>query len=146
MLLSLDTSLNLLWIAISVVCVGTLLRADARRKGQSRWKRVRHISALLLLALALFPSVSVSDDEVSFWFLFSHTSRSGGVGTPVEETRDSAATQHLAHVLHSLENCQVAGIWTLHLSLLFIALVLIAVFTPRERFRHCPVARAPPAF
>ena len=145
MSLSLDTSLNLIWIAISVAAIAILLRPSDAPQRPVSVETARQISAVSLLALALFPSVSVSDDEVSLWFLFSHTSRRGAVGTPVEENRDSSTVQHLAHVLNSLENCQIARVWVLRLSLLFVALVLVTVFTPRERFRHCRTARAPPA-
>ena len=139
---SLDISLNLVWVAICVSAIVWSLWSERRGPGRSVWTRIRRLSCVFLIVLALFPSVSVSDDEISFWFLFTPVNHRGGA-VPIEETREKSA-QHLARVLNSLEHFQVNGIWTFTLTLYFLALVLVIAPVANERFRICRPGRAPP--
>jgi hypothetical protein len=140
---SLDISLNLVWVAICVAAVAWALWAERRGSPRSAWTRTRRLAAVLLVALALFPSVSVSDDEISFWFLFAPSNHRGG-SAPIEEGKERSA-QQLARVLNSLEHFQVNGIWTFTLTLFFLSLVLILLPVANERFLICRAGRAPPS-
>jgi hypothetical protein len=140
---SLDISLNLIWLAICVAAIAWSFLSAESGSRSSVWNRIRRLTGVFLVVLALFPSVSVSDDEISFWFLFTQSSHRGG-GVPIEETKERSA-QHLARVLNSLEHFQVNGVWTFTLTLYFLALVLIAAPVANERFRLCRAGRAPPA-
>jgi hypothetical protein len=139
---SLDISLNLAWAAICVFAIAWSFWSERRGSARSIWSRVRRLACVFLVVLALFPSVSVSDDEISFWFLFTPANHRGA-GVPIEETKERSA-QHLARVLNSLEHFQVNGVWTFTLTLYFLALVLITVPVANERFRICRAGRAPP--
>jgi hypothetical protein len=139
---SLDISLNLVWVAICVSAIAWSFWSEKPGPGRSIWLRLRRLSCVFLIALALFPSVSVSDDEISFWFLFTPVNHRGS-GVPIEETKERSA-QHLARVLNSLEHFQVNGIWTFTLILYFLAFILITVPIANERFRICRAGRAPP--
>ena len=139
---SLDISLNLVWVAICVSAIAWSFWSERRGPSASIWTRVRRLACVFLIVLALFPSVSVSDDEISFWFLFTAVNHRGGA-VPIEETKERSA-QHLARVLNSLEHFQVNGIWTFTLTLYFLALVLVTVPVANERFRICRAGRAPP--
>ena len=138
-----DISLNLVWLAICVSAIAWSFWSERRGPaGGAVWTRVRRLACVFLIVLALFPSVSVSDDEVSFWFLFTAVNHRGGA-VPIEETKERSA-QHLARVLNSLEHFQVNGIWTFTLVLYFLALVLVTAPVANERFRVCRPGRAPP--
>ncbi|HZT39406.1 MAG TPA: hypothetical protein VFA28_16055 [Bryobacteraceae bacterium] len=139
----LDISLNVVWAAICVAAIAWALSLERQGRRCSIWIRTRRLASVLLIALALFPSVSVSDDEISFWFLFAPSSHRSG-SAPIEESKERSA-QQLARVLNALEHFQVNGIWTFTLTLFFLSLVLIPVPVATERLLVCRAGRAPPS-
>ena len=141
--MTLDTGLNLLWIALSVFALGSLILQELRRTGRSIPGRLRRVFAVIIVAVALFPMVSASDDEVSFWFLFSHAGQGAGSGVPTEESRDHAR-QQLARALDSLENCQVSSVWAFTVTLFLLAFVLQKRASRIERYLVCNAGRSPP--
>jgi len=136
--LGVDTVLNLLWAAICVVALSLLALTELRLRhgAPGFWRRGM---AVLVVTLALFPSVSASDDEVSFWFLTSHNSR-GGMGVPVEEKEKAT----LARLIDVIETYQVQGIWALLIALLLVAQVRWIPKAARQRLFTARSGRAPP--
>ena len=141
--LNLDTALNLIWLTLSVLLVGGILWRDLRRKEESRAARLRHCLAIFVVGLTLFPSVSVSDDEISFWFL-QHPASRGSMGFPVEETKEKAA-QQLARFLDVIETYSVAALWSFTLTLLFLTFIATKAFSTMERTLLCRTGRSPPS-
>jgi hypothetical protein len=94
--------------------------------------------------LALFPSVSVSDDEISFWFLTKHAPPRGGMGVPAEEKE--RATQTLARLLDVIENFQLPGTVALVITIIFLTLISFVRQSGTERFLVHRTGRAPPIF
>jgi hypothetical protein len=141
--LNLDTALNLIWLTLSVLLVGGIVWRDIRRKDETRPARLRNCLAIFVVGLTLFPSVSVSDDEISFWFL-SHPASRGSMGIPVEETKEKA-TQQLARFLDVIETYHVTALWSFTLTLLLLAFVAAQAVLTTERTLLCRAGRSPPA-
>jgi hypothetical protein len=142
--LSLDITLNLLWVAIGLSCVAILARREFIRAEKSAKGILRRTVALSVLMIALFPSVSVSDDEISFWFLNPHSTPRGGMGVPVEEKEKS--TQHLARLFDTFEHYQLPGLWFFNFTLFFLAFICLARQQGVERFLIHRAGRAPPIY
>jgi hypothetical protein len=142
--MTLDTALNLVWLLIGAVALGCLAFLERRRYRHStrraRWVR---LLAVLILTVALFPTVSSSDDLFSFSLLNSHLGKHGGPGTTPENPKEKAGLL-LLRVLETLDHYQVSNIYTLSLALSCFALV----FALRREVATCPVVsrpgRAPP--
>lgn len=110
----LDTKLNLLWAALTVVALAALSRTESCRplKQASSRTSSRRLLCVLLFSLTLFPSISASDDLLAFSFLRFPMSGHGGLGNaPRDDTREKA-NLHLARLLQMPQNVQVARFHT----------------------------------
>ncbi len=140
--ISVDTILNLLWFGICVSGLAFLSLAEYKRSGrQASHGRLRRLAAFLTITLALFPSVSVTDDEASLWLLRHATSR-GGMGVPVEEKERTE--QSLARLFDGMNELQVQAIWTLAIGLCFFVLIQRSTRSRLEGFLVSRSCRAPP--
>ena len=142
--LMLDSALNFLWLGISVSAL-VWLAVDESRVTARLGARLRRTFALLVVALALFPAVSDSDDIFSFSLLDFHLGQHGdGFGSaPTEDPKEKDGLQ-LIRLLESLEHYEQAGGYA-PAPALFCLHVLPAqrlqVFT---RAVACRSGRAPP--
>jgi hypothetical protein len=135
---SIDVALNLLWLAITTAALIWFARAEAKRSGRIRWHR---LFAVLLATVALFPTVSDSDDLFSF-SLLQAAGQQQGAGAP-EDARERNSVQ-LARLLETLDHFQISAVYQVSIALCFVALLLtlsLAVFS-RPVFASC--GRAPP--
>jgi len=143
--MTLDTALNLIWAGAGVLGLILLFFFEKRWFPRSSSRaRFRRLSAVLILAVALFPSVSSSDDLFSFSLMNSHLGKHGGFGSTVpEDSREKAGLQ-LFRTLENLNQYQISAVYALALALWCVALV----FTPRRqavtRTVLCRAGRAPP--
>lgn len=143
--MTVDTALNLVWLGVGVFSLVLLLFLEKRWFQRSTPRaRFRRFATVLILAIALFPSVSSSDDLFSFSLINSHLGKHGGVGSTVPEDSKEKAGIQLVRLLETLNHYQVSAIYSVLLALCCIALVL----TPqREAFTRavlCRAGRAPP--
>lgn len=143
--MTIDTALNLIWACAGVISIALLCYLEQRWFPRSTSRaRFRRFAAVLILTLALFPSVSSSDDLFSFSLINSHLNKHGGFGSTVPEDSKDKAGQQLFRLLESLNHCQISAAYTLALALCCLAIVL----TPRpETFTRavlCRAGRAPP--
>lgn len=81
--ISIDLALNLFWLALGASGLFLLTLAERRRMAAGRLWRY---AAVLTITLALFPSVSVTDDEASLWFQTRAPQR--GAAAVLEEERE----------------------------------------------------------
>ncbi len=141
--LALDTLLNLLWASI---CVSALIWAGRREVKRFRVStgraRLRRVAAVALFALALFPSVSDSDDLFTFSLL--HSPLGGTSNSPLEDSKEKASLQ-LASLLETLGHYPIGRIYTFALALFCIS--ILTSFHPEYLTRtiRCRSGRAPPA-
>jgi hypothetical protein len=144
--LTLDSVLNLIWAAIAVVALALLARSERSRMG-SRWMRVRRAAAVTLMALALFPCVSVSDDLFSFSFLRTQLGGHGGYGSPVpESSKDTSGNLQLFRLLQTLDHFQISAVCALAVSFFCLGLTL-RYHRPTVRGTAILLTgRAPPVF
>jgi hypothetical protein len=141
--MTLDTALNLVWLSIGAVALGLLVLLERRRHRRStRRARLVRSLAVLVLIVALFPTVSSIDDLFSFSLLSSHFGKHGGPGTT--PPGNSKAGMALVRLLETLDHYQVSNIFTLTLALSCFSIV----YALRREETTCPVAtrpgRAPP--
>jgi len=146
--MTLDTALNLLWVAIAVATLAGLAVAERRHHCGSNWHaRFLRLCAVLLVSVSLFPAVSYSDDLFSLSFLQTHSGKHDGFGNapPPEDSGDKASL-YLARLLQTLEHYQLSGFCSLTLSLLWIALVFCSRCRFATRAVLCRPGRSPPLF
>ena len=109
MSLMLDSGLNLLWLGISVAALVWLAVAESRVPARLG-ARLRRVFALVVVALALFPTVSDSDDIFSFSLLDGRLGQHGdGFGGPATEDPKEKDGLQLIRLLESLEHYEQAG-------------------------------------
>jgi len=143
--MTLDTALNLAWLSIGAIAL-VLLAFLERRRYRSSTRRARSVRllAVLILMVALFPTVSSSDDLFSFSLLDSHLGKHDGAGTTPPENPQGKAEMQLVRLLETLDHYQISNIYTLSLALSCFAFVF-ALF---REIAACPVVcrpgRAPP--
>jgi len=143
--LTLDTALNLLWLSVGVASLIVLCWLERRHflhsTSRARWKR---LAAVLLMTVALFPSVSSSDDLFSFSLINSQLGKHGGFGSTVPEDANEKAQLQLFRILETLDHYQVSYAYTLFLELCCLALVLTVLRQVSTRVVLCRSGRAPP--
>jgi hypothetical protein len=130
--ITLDSGLNLLWLAISVCALIWLGRRDGRRS-----------FAVFLATVALFPIVSDSDDLFSFSQMRVPVPHHRDAGTTPEDSREKDTTQ-LARVLESLEHYQPSSAYDFALALCFVVMLLVLHCSPFTRPVLASPGRAPP--
>ena len=140
--ISVDILLNVIWFALGVAATGVLAISEVRKQGAGVHGRLRRITAVLVLTLALFPMVSASDDELSFSLFRTQGGSRGGLGVPTEEREKS--DQNLARLFDGIEYFQIQAIWTLSVALCFFAIIGVTFIARRERFLVSLPGRAPP--
>ena len=141
--LTVDAALNLLWLAISVSAIAWFSRRNsAPGTGQGR---LRRFFAVCMMAVAIFPSVSDSDDLFNFSLLRIPTSERGGVGTvPSPEDSREKDNLHLARMLETLEHFQVTGFYVFALAIFSLGAMVSLRPACATRVICCNSGRAPP--
>ena len=98
-----------------------------------------------MMAVAIFPSVSDSDDLFNFSLLRVPNSQRGGVGNvPSPEDSREKDNVNLARLLETLEHYQVSGIYVFALALFCIAALVSLRPVCATRTICCNSGRAPP--
>jgi hypothetical protein len=143
--ITLDTLLNLLWAGICVAALIWAARREVKRFRTSTARaRLQRFAAVALFALALFPSVSDSDDLFAFSLLHAPLGHGGAGSAPLEDSKEKASLQ-LASLLETLGHYPIGRIYTFTLALFCISILIC--FHPEYLTRtiRCRSGRAPPA-
>ena len=134
---SVDILLNVTWLAFFLTGLGVLAASETRR--QDSRGRLRRITAVFVLTIALFPMISASDDELSFSrFRTQHR----GVGVPADERERT--NDNLARLFDILDAFQIQAFWSLAVTFCFFALSSLLFAAVREQHLVCAIGRAPP--
>jgi hypothetical protein len=98
-----------------------------------------------MMTVAIFPSVSDSDDLFNFSLLRIPAGQSSGVGTvPAPDDSREKDSLHLARILETLEYFQVEAVYILVLAVFCLgAMVSVRHVSPTRAIR-CHGGRAPP--
>lgn len=144
--IAVDTALNLIWLSIGVATLAFFGCREALRHRRSTLRaRCLRLTAVFVLTVALFPSVSSSDDLFNFSYLNTHLGKHGGFGNTVpEDSREKAGFQ-LFRLLETISHFQISHAYTLSLALCCVALVLTTRRTTVPRAVLCRAGRAPPS-
>jgi hypothetical protein len=144
--ITLDVALNLLWLAISLLALQWFAWMEwGRSRRGLRRGRLRRFFAVCMMTVAIFPSVSDSDDLFNFSLLRIPTSHHGGVGSvPASEDSREKDSLNLARQLQTLEHYQVSGFYVLALALFVVAALVSLRPACATRAICCNSGRAPP--
>jgi hypothetical protein len=144
---SLTNALNWVWLAVAAgALVWFALNETRRRRRAGRRSGLRRLLAVVLVAFAIFPALSSSDDLLSYSLLSVQFGQHGGFGSQVpEDPAETTARVQLARLLETLERFQTAVICSLTVCL--FCLTYTCVFRPRfhERIVERPSGRSPPS-
>ena len=116
-----------------------------RGRRVSRHGRLPRLSALCLMAVVIFPSISDSDDLFHFSLLQVPTRQSGGFGSAPQEDRQEKDSLQLARWLETLEHFQVSGVYLFTFALYCVAISLSLRLLSFTRCVGCNAGRAPPS-
>lgn len=130
--ITLDSGLNLLWLAISVFALLRFGRRDCRRA-----------FAVFLATIALFPIVSDSDDLFTFSRLRVPVAHHRNAGTTPEDPNERDTVQ-LSRLIETLDHYQVASSYDFAFVLCFVALLFFSSYVTRTRSVLARAGRAPP--
>jgi len=140
----LDTVFNLAWAAISVAALAGFAVLERKRpRGSRRTLRWQRLSAVVLVTVSIFPSVSYSDDLVTLSFLQSRWNSRGGFGAPEEEDGHQSRTS-LARQLLSLEHCEIPDLHFAFAAASWIAVAESSATSPNLSASQTLPGRAPP--
>lgn len=139
-----DALLNLLWAAAAVGALGLFALTEWRRRyGAPATARCRRGLAVLVAAIALFPSVSASDDCVRMQLLDASTYRSIA-GQPTTSSSQTPSL-YLARLSEVLENSRVSSPFQLVVTFNFLGLIRkLSLERPGHPLKS-PSSRAPPS-
>ena len=96
------------------------------------------------MAVAIFPSISDSDDLFHFSLLQVPNSQSGGFGSAPQDERQEKSNLQLARMLETLEHYQVSGFYFFLFTLACLAISIALRVSTSSRPGHCYAGRAPP--
>ncbi|MEO8372091.1 MAG: hypothetical protein ABI806_23100 [Candidatus Solibacter sp.] len=145
----LDVALNLLWAAITLAAIAWIVRVEFR-SGSNKSRKAgscssfQRLFAVCLMAVAIFPSISDSDDLFHFSLLQVPTSQTGGFGSAPQDERQEKGNLQLARLLETLENFQVSGFYLFLLTISCVAVSLSLRVATCSRSADCYAGRAPP--
>jgi hypothetical protein len=138
MLLNLS-AFNIIWLGITLASLTGLGLAEWRRRGdRSARASIRRFFAVVVVALALFPAISDSDDLLSLSFLDEHPAFA-----PFHDSRDRSGAQ-LVWLLNSLEHCRPGHFTAPVLLFLCISVLSFLKLRPAGRGVACRGGRSPP--
>ena len=145
----LDVALNLLWAAITLAALAWFVRLEFHSRYRNSRKAgsrgcFQRLFAVCLMAVAIFPSISDSDDLFHFSLLQVPTSQTGGFGSAPEDERQEKGNLQLARLLETLEHFQVSGFYLFLLTLSCVAFSLSLRVVTCSRPGNCYSGRAPP--
>lgn len=145
--MTLETGLNLIWACFAAAALAVFVVGEWwRRREATLAARCRRGLAVFVAAVALFPSVSASDDLVRFEVLQTASpARSQLTGQTTTNSNDGPGL-YLARLSDALENSQISSVCWLLVILCFFALVGVRFERGRDRSLPSFASRAPPLF
>jgi len=139
----LDVALNLLWAAVTLATLAWFAGIEWNRRSSSQG-RFRRLFAICLMAVAIFPSISDSDDLFHFSLLQVPTPQTGGFGNAPQDERQEKGNLQLARLLETLEHFQISGFYLFLFTLASIAVSQTLRVATSSRHGNCYAGRAPP--
>ena len=106
--------------------------------------RFQRLFAVCLMAVAIFPSISDSDDLFHFSLLQVPTPQTGGFGNAPQDERQEKGNLQLARLLETLEHFQISGFYLFLFTLASIAVSQTLRVATSSRHGNCYAGRAPP--
>lgn len=141
--MTVETGLNLVWASCATAALVVFAVCEWRRRATFA-DRCRRGLAVFVATVALFPTVSASDDFVRFEVLQTVSpARSQVIGQITTNSNDGPGL-YLARLSDALENSQISSVCWLLATLCFFALVGVRFERGRDRSLPSFASRAPP--
>jgi hypothetical protein len=131
-----DTALNLLWLLLGVIALGSTIRAAVRKTSDSRPWTWLHVIGVALIVAALFPYISATDDLV----------RSESLSTQQDQDHSGKKTPNgnLIRLYEILDTPLVCSTCVLTLTFFAVWVVFLPVTKRDGRAAPAPAGRSPP--
>ncbi|HEV2176705.1 MAG TPA: hypothetical protein VGW33_05845 [Terriglobia bacterium] len=140
-----ELALNLFWAGLALAALGALALSELRRRNNGGWRaRSRRGLAVFVAAVALFPSVSASDDFARYEQLQAGPGTHAQWSGPLATRSNNEPALYLARLADALENLQISVAPELLLTLCFFAWVSFAAKRGAVRIALSATSRAPP--
>lgn len=135
----LDTTLNLVWVLLGLLALGSAFRSEFFGAKRTRGPRWLHVVGVALIVVALFPYISATDDilrieHLNSQFDHSHNSRTNG-----QKQNDD-----LMRLYETMDSPMVARFCQLAFTFFFIAFVLTFTLATLSRSAPYCAGRSPP--
>lgn len=137
--------LNLLWMGVAVGAIGAFVFFEWRcRSGALLTARCRRALAVFVVLIALFPTVSASDDFARLAILTPTIPSQQGIGRQIMAGASQKSALYLARLSKVFENSQVS--WPFQLAIILGFFLLAGALFTQDRNRFLPAfaSRAPP--
>lgn len=137
--------LNLLWIGVAAAAVGAFVLLEWRsRPGALLRARGRRALAVSVVVIALFPTVSASDDFVRLLVLPASAPSQNPVVQEITAGSSQMPALYLARLSQVFENSQVS--WPFELAIAMAAFMLAGAWFSQDHDLFLPSfsSRAPP--
>ncbi|MBV8553830.1 MAG: hypothetical protein JOY54_21220 [Acidobacteriaceae bacterium] len=146
--MSFDSALNLVWLLLGAIALICTIRARARRPASQRiGPPSLHIVGVTLIAAALFPYISATDDVLRVQNLErQHDAHHPGQAPAKQSQKSNSQNQDLMRLYETIDTPLVCRIQEISLLLCFISLVIAPVVTRIDRSAPSESGRSPPQF
>jgi hypothetical protein len=144
-MVTVETGLNLVWAILAAAALLMFMTSEwRRRRGAAFASRCRRGLAVFVVTVALFPTLSVSDDLVRFEAMQVESPLNSQIRSPQTADLPGSAGLYLARLSDALESSQTAPFFGIALGLCFFVLVAESFEQGRDRSLPSFSSRAPP--
>jgi len=140
-----DTALNLFWAVAAIAALGSLGLSEIGRRASLR-SRLRRVLAVFVAAVALFPSISASDDFARFAQLQIGAEAGAQIAESVAQESNDKPALYLARLAEALESLQISAACGLLVTLCLFAFVAFSCELAPEQSLPTAKGRGPPLF
>lgn len=143
--MSADNGLNLVWALLAVAVLTAFMTAEWRYwRGAALVRRARRGMALVVVLIAIFPTISATDDLVrvqslNLGFPAPQQVRKQGSATPI-----NSSALWLARLSESLQNVRISCPSQPVAAWRYVPIAGLPKVATRDRFLSSPASRAPP--
>ncbi|HEX4808619.1 MAG TPA: hypothetical protein VH325_06810 [Bryobacteraceae bacterium] len=138
----LDTTLNLVWVLLGLLALGSAIRSEFFGAKRTRGPRWLHVAGVALIVVALFPYISATDDILRIEHLSAQLDHSQSRSN--SRTDGQKQNDDLIRLYETMDSPMVIRFCQLAFTFLFIAFVLTITLTTLSRTAPYCAGRSPP--
>jgi hypothetical protein len=135
-----DTTLNLVWVLLGLLGLGSAIRSEFRGRMRTHGRRWLHVIGVALIIVALFPYISATDDILRI----EHISSELEHGHRNSNTSGQKQNDDLLRLYETMDSPLVAEFQRLLLTFCFFAFVVTFHLSTLSRVAPHRAGRSPP--